>query len=171
MRPRFANRGSPRSARSRLPSYPRFNEAPIRESGKFPERPVGRCEEPVASMRPRFANRGSQVDLPFRPFDVIASMRPRFANRGSPLTKAERRSELLCFNEAPIRESGKSQTAGSYSPHHRGCFNEAPIRESGKSLHGAAVAGSPAASMRPRFANRGSYRASLSVSRPRRPLQ
>ena len=35
MRPRFANRGSRRSAGIHRPGRPRFNEAPIRESGKL----------------------------------------------------------------------------------------------------------------------------------------
>ena len=85
-----------------------------------------------------------------------------------------------CFNEAPIRESGKlppdlddalNQLAASMRPRfaNRGsygrvirecrrttCFNEAPIRESGKSHTGDRTMFQPVASMRPRFANRGS---------------
>ena len=60
----------------------RFNEAPIRESGKS-DWSGESSRRRAASMRPRFANRGSQVarsaGIVLRP----ASMRPRFANRGS----------------------------------------------------------------------------------------
>ena len=35
MRPRFANRGSQNGASRQASSKPRFNEAPIRESGKL----------------------------------------------------------------------------------------------------------------------------------------
>ena len=60
------------------------------------------------------------------------------------------------FNEAPIHESGKwSQIRPSAKS--LTCFNEAPIHESGKYIHmraGKTMAW--AASMRPRFMNRGS---------------
>ena len=60
-----------------------------------------------------------------------------------------------CFNEAPIHESGKLGRAAFPRPR---CprFNEAPIHESGKSMcSGPMAPESCAASMRPRFMNRG----------------
>ena len=124
------NRGSQgqRCAGSRR--RPRFNEAPIHESGKSTQaRPVNRAasgfnEAPIhesgklhgedpsagterASMRPRFMNRGSAVSIRARAWRVVASMRPRFMNRGSVVTPWTARRKLVSFNEAPIHESGK----------------------------------------------------------------
>ena len=59
------------------------------------------------------------------------------------------------FNEAPIRESGKSLRA-AFLDAGRDRFNEAPIRESGKSSLSCRTMPQSGASMRPRFANRGS---------------
>ena len=85
----------------------------------------------VASMRPRFMNRGSLGIVMPQITNTFASMRPRFMNRGSaapsskcqPLRRASMRPRFmnrgscqadplgtlprLCFNEAPIHESGK----------------------------------------------------------------
>ena len=84
MRPRFANRGSQSGGGHDSAAVRGFNEAPIRESGKFD------------------GARQLLVD------SVAASMRPRFANRGSIERYASTRVRLnACFNEAPIRESGK----------------------------------------------------------------
>ena len=58
-------------------------------------------------MRPRFANRGSELAHVYSTFPIMASMRPRFANRGSGRTQTECGCKATCFNEAPIRESGK----------------------------------------------------------------
>ena len=83
-------------------------------------------------------------------------MRPRFANRGSHLLRlAVPALTSSCFNEAPIRESGKF--LGPFVARERGgSFNEAPIRESGKCFDPVKGARPFLASMRPRFANRGS---------------
>ena len=59
-------------------------------------------------------------------------MRPRFANRGSGPEPTSSRPGGRCFNEAPIRESGKFGLALDWT-HQHSRFNEAPIRESGKS--------------------------------------
>ena len=58
-------------------------------------------------------------------------MRPRFANRGSQGAAVGDSEDQGGFNEAPIRESGKSRStmAGGLVESR---FNEAPIRESGK---------------------------------------
>ena len=82
-------------------------------------------------------------------------MRPRFANRGSWLASSSCPTKADGFNEAPIRESGKSWPPGQPNPS-TSCFNEAPIRESGKCLHEVSHTRLVQASMRPRFANRGS---------------
>ena len=71
---------------------------------------------------------------------------------------------LRRFNEAPIHESGKSR---GRSPRHRRRtrFNEAPIHESGKSITSYTVQWkSGAASMRPRFMNRGSATANSTAN-------
>ena len=75
------------------------------------------------------------------------------------------------FNEAPIHESGKLDLLrGRTSEPHR--FNEAPIHESGKFHQPASVqAGGQAASMRPRFMNRGSHAPRLVLDRRVRGLQ
>ena len=59
-----------------------FNEAPIHESGKWlrPRRPAAVRS---ASMRPRFMNRGSDGRVKLVKIADAASMRPRFMNRGS----------------------------------------------------------------------------------------
>ena len=106
MRPRFANRGS---------------------GSRIPERGVSRR----ASMRPRFANRGSPGKPPSTWPPNRASMRPRFANRGSVAGVDPLDLHVTGFNEAPIRESGKSGSSAAKSRTAAG-FNEAPIRESGK---------------------------------------
>ena len=203
MRPRFANRGSAHTRRSVQGGFRCFNEAPIRESGKFrcarlgafgrvasmrprfANRGSSQCNldpgiRPKASMRPRFANRGSDplsprtrahrrgfneapiresgkwFSEPFsRPFSARASMRPRFANRGSRADPGRCRRAKGRFNEAPIRESGKYHTLYQATGWTHG-FNEAPIRESGKSDLRVHARPARLASMRPRFANRGS---------------
>ena len=58
-------------------------------------------------------------------------MRPRFANRGSDIPLSSPDHIFFRFNEAPIRESGKSSGCGARRSC-TSCFNEAPIRESGK---------------------------------------
>ena len=83
MRPRFANRGSAPFSSFRRGSRRRFNEAPIRESGKSLPWAKQRGYGYRASMRPRFANRGSGSGIGNPECVSIASMRPRFANRGS----------------------------------------------------------------------------------------
>ena len=76
------NRGSKGATKGTLESNPRFNEAPIHESGKY---------------------RAARIHAESR----LASMRPRFMNRGS-LGKIVQEQEIICgFNEAPIHESGK----------------------------------------------------------------
>ena len=52
------NRGSANGNGNRKRRLPRFNEAPIHESGKFESRVVF-IPRLDASMRPRFMNRGS----------------------------------------------------------------------------------------------------------------
>ena len=55
-------------------------------------------------------NRGSdRVDRGITP-GFRASMRPRFMNRGSERSLADEQALKQCFNEAPIHESGKSDT-------------------------------------------------------------
>ena len=89
MRPRFANRGS---------------------RGVF-----GRFDlERPASMRPRFANRGSTDRGHVQNARSAASMRPRFANRGSAPSPSSGSGRACGFNEAPIRESGKSIKSRDY---------------------------------------------------------
>ena len=69
MRPRFMNRGSA-SMRCRWgANRPRFNEAPIHESGKSGDRDRHIRAGQDASMRPRFMNRGSSKGS--RAFDLI----------------------------------------------------------------------------------------------------
>ena len=155
-----------------------FNEAPIRESGKSPPLTPSPSttdsfnEAPIRESGKCFSRHSSDTS-------PVASMRPRFANRGSTTTRAAGQSSASCFNEAPIRESGKWHD-GQLPHRDLGRFNEAPIRESGKcrpastrsrftcgfneapiresgksGQHDDGVA-TVAASMRPRFANRGS---------------
>ena len=76
------NRGSDASLPTRFRAAPRFNEAPIHESGKLDDG-VAVAVVGLASMRPRFMNRGSaHYDSPPHSRRA-ASMRPRFMNRGS----------------------------------------------------------------------------------------
>ena len=135
MRPRFANRGSSDGTISvRIDSV----EASMRP--RFANRgSVDRFRAAVllcvlASMRPRFANRGSTAWQALIHPSHAASMRPRFANRGSPVLTMAAFIDLNRFNEAPIRESGKSP-GRTISGRGFAGFNEAPIRESGK-CHG-----------------------------------
>ena len=60
-----------------------------------------------ASMRPRFMNRGSTNGYSVLARSDNASMRPRFMNRGSRSRLPLLPSQIRCFNEAPIHESGK----------------------------------------------------------------
>ena len=83
MRPRFMNRGSAKALYRVIDGPPRFNEAPIHESGK------SRCHMAVRNSGQR------------------ASMRPRFMNRGSHRQAIPSRMGRRGFNEAPIHESGK----------------------------------------------------------------
>ena len=76
------NRGSERGHLTMKLRIPRFNEAPIHESGKYQEQSNARW-----TMR--------------------ASMRPRFMNRGSPSLADCTAPKPPRFNEAPIHESGK----------------------------------------------------------------
>ena len=76
-------------------------------------------------------------------------------NRGSGSWPGSSRTRGICFNEAPIHESGKwwrLRTARLLLPR----FNEAPIHESGKFERRLEMTGAKVASMRPRFMNRGS---------------
>ena len=66
--------------------------------------------------------------------DPLPSMRPRFANRGSGRDAGQECRPRPAFNEAPIRESGKSASANG-KRFSMAAFNEAPIRESGKSIN------------------------------------
>ena len=54
-------------------------------------------------------------------------------NRGSWIHTDSVRTIYDCFNEAPIHESGKSESTFSAAPRAVRSFNEAPIHESGKS--------------------------------------
>ena len=76
-------------------------------------------------------------------------------NRGSDETRPPPPSQPCGFNEAPIHESGKSALAVRVAQGWKG-FNEAPIHESGKLRPPDEGAARQAASMRPRFMNRGS---------------
>ena len=178
MRPRFANRGSSRPSVWHRPARLYFNEAPIRESGKWASRAVSPRtsihfnEAPIresgkytisdapplrkdTSMRPRFANRGSRLAVPNGLRIVVTSMRPRFANRGSQVSPALHSPALLTSMRPRFANRGSapcpttSSTATTY-------FNEAPIRESGKSGGSTETSAGSGTSMRPRFANRGS---------------
>ena len=82
MRPRFMNRGSARARSASTPGTP-------------------------ASMRPRFMNRGSRERIAGGRGMTAASMRPRFMNRGSGSSHVRISIVCICFNEAPIHESGK----------------------------------------------------------------
>ena len=53
------NRGSGAGGRDTPRAWPRFNEAPIHESGKFRLAAAPEGWRRGASMRPRFMNRGS----------------------------------------------------------------------------------------------------------------
>ena len=55
-------------------------------------------------------------------------------NRGSSALSPWTVQPEIGFNEAPIHESGKSQTQQAKDTNSRG-FNEAPIHESGKLNH------------------------------------
>ena len=101
------NRGSEQVGDRPVCIRHRFNEAPIHESGKYPESqprkaalygfneaPIhesgkSQCSSvldpcfPLASMRPRFMNRGSITPGLGSGLLGAASMRPRFMNRGS----------------------------------------------------------------------------------------
>ena len=130
MRPRFANRGSPESRAEDARNERGFNEAPIRESGK--------------SKRQRLdcLHHNRFNEAPIR-------------ESGKLLLLCRGRGVGSGFNEAPIRESGKSP-APRADGCRASCFNEAPIRESGKFRSCPECDRSNKASMRPRFANRGS---------------
>ena len=88
-------------------------------------------------------------------------------NRGSLVGLEERCEARLRFNEAPIHESGKSTTAAPKAAILTR-FNEAPIHESGKLGSTCWRGRGHAASMRPRFMNRGSeaHRSRLQIARP-----
>ena len=147
-----------------------FNEAPIHESGKFgiESSVVWRWD---TSMRPRFMNRGSaQFGLELDMTNET-SMRPRFMNRGSAKQLPSLRSAWAHFNEAPIHESGKCETADergrvightSMRPRfmNRGSFAS---DENQRSL--------VRTSMRPRFMNRGSLALEYRASDYRKRLQ
>ena len=100
------NRGSAVACERRLESFKSFNEAPIHESGKCPnrKRSKSQCsrfnEAPIheSGKCPRFLPGECQW---------IASMRPRFMNRGSRSRRPRAESSFRRFNEAPIHESGK----------------------------------------------------------------
>ena len=77
------NRGSAFDPIPHAPILPRFNEAPIHESGK------------------------SWVWYEDEDADGGASMRPRFMNRGSSNGGVRSGRLTSSFNEAPIHESGK----------------------------------------------------------------
>ena len=111
----------------------------------------------LASMRPRFANRGSLTRIRSVSASSDASMRPRFANRGSGKRCAQR-DRLRALQGGPDSRIGEVERSRRIAPIYGG-FNEAPIRESGKSDRAVAAGRGPRkASMRPRFANRGSGR-------------
>ena len=77
------NRGSVRTEREPSTCFYGFNEAPIHESGKWPDAARSTADGD-ASMRPRFMNRGSFPTSSRRGARMArASMRPRFMNRGS----------------------------------------------------------------------------------------
>ena len=138
-----------------LRRYVRFNEAPIHESGKCLTFSYPASHGTRASMRPRFMNRGSKAIAMYRWTPWKASMRPRFMNRGSSASCSIWQRTARCFNEAPIHESGKSRR-GPRPGQLASRFNEAPIHESGKFPEQRKPREINAASMRPRFMNRGS---------------
>ena len=109
MRPRFMNRGSDRGPARSQRRDPRASMRPrFMNRGSIADE----CEHMgglVASMRPRFMNRGSvSLEVSSRRGPYGASMRPRFMNRGSDDWLPCREDITMCFNEAPIHESGKS---------------------------------------------------------------
>ena len=77
-------------------------------------------------------------------------------NRGSIAQMYWYDTARLGFNEAPIHESGKYRTEPNRATTESYRFNEAPIHESGKYPRHLSAAHGRAASMRPRFMNRGS---------------
>ena len=115
------NRGSPPHIGDQSTHANRFNEAPIHESGKL-GRDRARLDNLAASMRPRFMNRGSPGVVDSDVFVLLASMRPRFMNRGSPNMFEPKSLGCVCFNEAPIHESGKSR------PHSWGEANQPKLQ-------------------------------------------
>ena len=76
-------------------------------------------------------NRGSQSALCALEQGERPSMRPRFMNRGSVERHGSGATCGAAFNEAPIHESGKCQSAANAVSILQ-TFNEAPIHESGK---------------------------------------
>ena len=101
-------------------------------------------------------NRGSARGRAIIDGRAAASMRPRFMNRGSTGPRSASPTSRPSFNEAPIHESGKSYIHYRMLAHASG-FNEAPIHESGKlPVCLPVLPNALAASMRPRFMNRGS---------------
>ena len=156
MRPRFMNRGSFGS--SRRPAYrpPRFNEAPIHESGKsarhrlpdrthrsFNEAPIHESgklyidwanifDVIIASMRPRFMNRGSAREGGAGSHRGTASMRPRFMNRGSAVAAHKEGIRMVASMRPRFMNRGSGSDLHSREPR-PDSFNEAPIHESGKS--------------------------------------
>ena len=162
MRPRFMNRGS----NHRIPRQPRRARASMRP--RFMNRGSritvdDSLRRRCASMRPRFMNRGSARIQAIERACNCASMRPRFMNRGSAIRSRSIRSFSIRFNEAPIHESGKLACHPVRSPALLG-FNEAPIHESGKRhAYRSLRCAWGAASMRPRFMNRGSVSVALDL--------
>ena len=159
MRPRFMNRGSPRDAPPAPARPPRFNEAPIHESGK------------------------SLLLVDDVHVMTEASMRPRFMNRGSASGRSPGSYRSSGFNEAPIHESGKYATRpqgrrrchasmrprfmnrGSDRGGHEECRPPLPASMRPRFMNRGSMDSivqawgiSPEASMRPRFMNRGSGR-------------
>ena len=84
-------------------------------------------------------------------------------NRGSDTLQVLEDLRMARFNEAPIHESGKYAFALIRRFWPTASFNEAPIHESGKFGRTSAETLTLAASMRPRFMNRGSVPQRLPV--------
>ena len=126
------NRGSDLRLAHRAVLVNGFNEAPIHESGKCCRFSIAFDPPCDASMRPRFMNRGSHPATRQGRPGYLASMRPRFMNRGSNRSSIRRIRVCRASMRPRFMNRGSVWTATPMAFRSELCFNEAPIHESGK---------------------------------------